>query len=567
MTTEVINESEVIMNNHIKRLFSDYPDILRIYDNVMFNEDDDTEVLKLRWFIYEHIYFKPHDNVYGVCDYCNTAEYVYQLTLTKPYTKINSDISENTTELSSKWFCYDHAKYWWSRNYMPYPLQGLSHFEWFPDSMQVVPTGQVPGIDNCGGCQGVIANPDWENYDSLHINYKQVYGIRNIDDESQLLPMHRKCTVRCESCDIHYFAYDTYIGWSTSAGGRVSIQIVNGRKLCPFCTEEWESLNPNHAVCDNDCIVSDENGLHWSEIRGCNLCRSCYDLEVECDECGYNYYEDDGHDCDYGDDGSNYPSSEYVHSYSYKPTPNFFGNGEYYMGIELEVEDTDNRYASGAEVAFTAMNPSRFKKYRGYLKSDGSLSRGFEIVSHPHTLKEFQDNFPWQMLTDLKKLRFRSWNTTTCGLHVHVSRTAFEDENHQIRFVKLIYDNQRQVQRIAGRSSNYATFSDKGNIIPKVKFKNQSNGRYAAVNVEPEDTVEVRVFRGSLHIPRVLSAIEFVDSVVQYTKELKIVPKDKPLSWVRYVGFISANSNKYPNLFDIINRSFDNESPSENVED
>ena len=566
MTIEVVNESEVIMRNHIQRLHNEYPSLQEIIDRIINGEDEDAETLKVRWFVYEHIYFKPHDDVYGICNYCNTPKYVYQPTLTKPYTEVNGNLFINTTELCNQWFCYEHAKYWWQRNYMPYPLQGLSHYEWFPDTMEIRPDEPVDNVDNCGACQGVIANPNWVNYDILSNSYKSVYGIRNTDDASELVPMHTRCTVRCESCDVHYYSWHLSCGYTSSSGSRVSMQMVNGRALCRFCTEEWESNNPDYAHCENDCIVSSENDLIWSDIRECSLCRPCYDVEVECNDCGYNYYEDDGHSCDYDDGDSSYPSSEYVHSYSYKPNPNFFGNSNYYLGIELEVEDKNDNYAEGAEIAFNAMNPSRNKKFRGYLKSDGSLTRGFEIVSHPHTLKEFQDNFPWEMLTKLKQLQFRSWNTTTCGLHVHVSRTAFDDDNHQLRFIKLIYDNERQVSRIAGRTSNYASFSDKGRLIPKVKYKNQSNGRYSAVNVENDATLEVRVFRGSLHIPRVLSAIEFVDSVVQYTKGLKITPKDKPLSWVRYVGFISANSDKYPNLFDIVNRSFSNDT-SENVED
>jgi hypothetical protein len=467
--------------------------------------------------------------------------------------------------VTDRWFCIDDAQRYWRAVYINgYVNRNIPHWRMYPDSLLPESVEPVLNVDNCNVCQRIMADPSWVNYSLLSSNKHRVYAAFKDSDNSVLREAHVGCAVQCDGCQIYYRGDR----WTNSNHPeRYRVNTIENNNYCEFCTDQWKLDNPDYTQCENSCYVANDDDLRWSDYHSTSLCTPCYDIEIECDDCGSCYHQDDSHSCDNDDYDSSYPSSEFVHSYSYKPNPNFFGDGEYYMGLELEVEDTNDNYTEGAEVAFTAMNPSRFKKYRGYLKSDGSLSRGFEIVSHPHTLKEFQDNFPWQMLTDLKKLRFRSWNTSTCGLHVHVSRTAFEDDNHQIRFVKLIYDNQRQVQRIAGRTSNYATFSDKGHIIPKVKFKNQSNGRYAAVNVEPEDTVEVRVFRGSLHIPRVLSALEFVDSAVQYTKELKIIPKDKPLSWVRYVGFISANSNKYPNLFDIINRSFDNESPSENVED
>ena len=204
--------------------------------------------------------------------------------------------------------------------------------------------------------------------------------------------------------------------------------------------------------------------------------------------------------------------------------------------------------------------------YRAYLKSDGSLSYGFEIVTHPHSLKEMQEKFPWaDILSYLKSNKFRSWNTSTCGLHVHVSRSAFSGgsitlrESHQIRFMKLIYDNERQVTRLAGRSSNYATFSDKGKIIPKVKMGDQSNGRYSAINTENDETLELRVFRGSLRYERVLAAVEFTHAAVEYTRDLKMVAKNKPLSWARFVSYVSEHSDTYPNLFIIMNELFDKE--------
>jgi hypothetical protein len=85
--------------------------------------------------------------------------------------------------------------------------------------------------------------------------------------------------------------------------------------------------------------------------------------------------------------------------------------------------------------------------------------------------------------------------------------------------MKLIYDNQRQVERIAGRSGNhYATFGDKGKLVEKVKYGSQSNGRYSAINTENDATLEVRVFKGSLRKERVLSALEFVAASVEYTQ-------------------------------------------------
>ena len=422
--------------------------------------------------------------------------------------------------------------------------------------------------DVCSICEDIYVEPDLPNGRSEVWNgrFTKVEISKRISYDNDLLEIvygHRKCAIACENCN-RYFLGSRWPRMRMESDPQVKMENIEGRINCPACTANWKDEYPEWVSC-GECnqLTHDIDNFYWSSLHDDTRCGDCYNISTECDDCGAEYGEEDGHSCD--DRRRQY--SEYVKSHDYKPDPRFWGTGNYYLGFELEIEDTDNNYTAGAELAFLSMNPIPNRKYRGYLKTDGSLDCGFEIVSHPHTLEEYQKNFPWDMLTKLKRLQFRSWNTSTCGLHVHVSRTAFNDDDHQIRFIKLIYDNQRQVQRIAGRSTNYASFSDAGKIIPKVKYKNQSNGRYAAVNVEPENTLEVRVFKGSLHIPRVLSGLEFVQSVVEYTRELKIIPKDKPFSWVRYVGYVSSNNDKYPNLFETINRSFNTDTQTESRED
>jgi hypothetical protein len=283
------------------------------------------------------------------------------------------------------------------------------------------------------------------------------------------------------------------------------------------------------------------------------------------------------HDCEEDEDES------LIHSYSYRPSPFFFGEGKYHFGFELEVESRGNGRYDGAQIAQDSLGA------HAYLKEDGSLSDGFEIVTHPHTLEKYHTDFNWGVLNKLQSHGYRSWNTRTCGLHVHVSRTAFGDgrdawsygipagarsqiilkkQAHELRFMKLIYDNQRQVERISGRSdNNYATFQDKGNLVRKVKDGYQSSGRYSAINTENDATIEVRVFKGSLRKERVLSALEFVHAAVEYTRDIKVSSKNHALSWLKFTGYISANSELYPNLVTIMSESFasdDNPNESNN---
>lgn len=427
---------------------------------------------------------------------------------------------------------------------------------WGNDSYRAVPAEFFPTnkITDCASCDSPMLDQNFSN----NSRFKAIEAIA--DDEDVYL-VHRSCARQCNECDAYHVAYNPWRRRSDSGPTGTKFVTVNGSEICPNC---WNSnYNPDDYMqcdsCGNHCY---EDDMRYSEVRGETLCDNCYSCEIECGECGDEYYEDDGHNCE-EDSGRGF-----IHSYSYKPTAKFFGEAPYHMGMELEVESR-GRYdvASGAEHVLDKLGSNRI-----YCKWDGSLQDGFEIVTHPHSLDEWH-KLDWSFLDDLKSMGFRSWNTKTCGLHVHVSRSAFRgsstltSEAHQLRFLKFIYDNQRQSCRIAGRQSDYARWDDKGNLIAKVKEGVNSAGHYSAINTENYETIEIRIFKGSLRKERVLSAIEFVHAVVEYTRSLRIVPKNKPLSWSRFVAWLLNESNNYPNLITIIDESFDRDESLVSVED
>lgn len=371
------------------------------------------------------------------------------------------------------------------------------------------------------------------------------------------------CSRWCERCNGQHPRYN----WRVSTRYSHSLNFQNfekifGQECCHQCQKDIYDDNggpDNFFPCP--CCESMELLDDSSYFNGTRYCESCWDNNVyTCDECGDQYWDGDGHDCEA--DGSHL-----INSYSYKPRPYFFGTASYHMGFELEVESDGNSIRDGAEVVTNALGE------RIYLKEDGSLNQGFEIVTHPHSLEEYQANFDWDALGQLRRLGFRSWDTSTCGLHVHVSRTAFGIPNsrrditkvqaHELRFMKLIYDNERQISRLAGRTSSYATFEDKGRLVSKIKHGNQSNGRYSAINSDNSATLEVRVFRGSLKPARVLMALELVQCAVEYTRGLHVSASNKALSWMMFTRYVADNASTYPNLFTAMERSFMSDSVNE----
>lgn len=101
------------------------------------------------------------------------------------------------------------------------------------------------------------------------------------------------------------------------------------------------------------------------------------------------------------------------------------GAPELFCGIELEVEASNSLPRAGiAKTVHDVLGSEHF-----FSKSDGSLSDGVEIVSHPFTLQKFPFE-KFRVLCDtLRKADCRSYAPGSCGLHVHVGREGLSSRS------------------------------------------------------------------------------------------------------------------------------------------
>jgi hypothetical protein len=192
------------------------------------------------------------------------------------------------------------------------------------------------------------------------------------------------------------------------------------------------------------------------------------DLRYECTDCGQGFseeYQADSH-TEYGwcDECDSYvctthsmngthdcystasrtaaPSAhESPLSYSYKPVPEFRGNG-WHVGLELEVSASSGYGANVAPIYEWARNQPQGAGLF-YCKEDSSV-RGFEIVTHPMS-PEFFRSFDWEGFFDMLNRTYptprrRSGETESRehGLHVHVERSAFSRRVELARWSYLI---------------------------------------------------------------------------------------------------------------------------------
>lgn len=189
---------------------------------------------------------------------------------------------------------------------------------------------------------------------------------------------------------------------------------------------------------------------------------------------------------------------------------------------------------------------------RIYCKHDGSLDEGFEIVTHPMSLDYQLHQMPWmQLCKEAVTMGYTSHQAGTCGLHIHVSRLAFgEDmdqqdvciarvlyffEKHWEELLKFSRRTPRQLERWAAR---YGLKDHPMDILDHVK-KGYGGGRYSCVNLQNTDTIEFRMFRGTLKYNTLIATLQLVDRICDVAIHLSD-DELKAMSWTTFVSGCQA---------------------------
>lgn len=241
-----------------------------------------------------------------------------------------------------------------------------------------------------------------------------------------------------------------------------------------------------------------------------------------------------------------------LHDHCRKPEPRFAGNNtDYWIGMELEVEaPTHFKRIAGLEIA---KRPRYF-----YAKRDGSLSSyGWELVTHPISpnlwLGKEKPNNPaskvFALVKALKGLSYTSYDNQRCGLHLHVSRTAFSTDGslknkHYYWFCRLIHG--KLFASLSQRAQSDLDCWAK-QLEPKYFLrKGGNNSRYFATTTTPA-TVEVRIFRGNMREDRIRKAIESVVAAIKFSKTFSPARSQEKLDKI-FARWVMKNETSFPNL-------------------
>lgn len=277
---------------------------------------------------------------------------------------------------------------------------------------------------------------------------------------------------------------------------------VEGIEMCGHCFEEWEREHPHHHYCENcDSYFDEEVGDHTYA-----LCPSCYDKVAWSDR---------------------------VHSYDWKPKPWFLDSssmqsqeptkGVRYYGCELETEGgniSDYCYELNK-----ALNDNSYE-HHAYFMHDGSLEDGVETATSPIAFEYAMTSYPFDIYESVaEQNKMVAHDTTTCGFHIHVNRDSIPDFELTTAKILLTFDKfYDRLLRIARRRSKDRPEHwcckpnadiQRSETPDSLKRKlDLQKDHYRAVNLSPEDTIEFRLWKGTIRANTIRSTIDFLNALI-----------------------------------------------------
>lgn len=318
--------------------------------------------------------------------------------------------------------------------------------------------------------------------------------------------------------------------------------------ICERCEERFDPER-SEACCSHYC------GYRCAERDNHYHCGSCGDTVGEnnysCEDCGY--YDccremcstDDcnrcTHCCSCGDDANTQHAAIRASNCREYPATNpaTLKATDLGIGVEVEIECKDETQVNTVAAAISDKHHAQL-----LLKEDGSLNNGFELVTGKCSLAVHQVMWPEIAKTTIAA-GGRSWNHSSTGLHVHLSRAWFTPLTLGKFLVFVNSEATRPcIVKLAGRSCpNYAKLSKK-----KLTDKH-SEGRYEAVNLTNAKTIEVRIFKGTLHVGHILADIEFCHAAAMWSAQASCKDCD---NWESFMVYVRANRKEYKNLINFM---------------
>jgi len=320
-------------------------------------------------------------------------------------------------------------------------------------------------------------------------------------------------------------------------------------------------------------LVNDYSCEEWNTCTDCNKLERedegiwCYDGDFwVCSECGDDGYTYSDNRCtyinndDYNDEENEEEDDGIIGEYHSSKRKVGHIPSEYsdykprvLLGLELEMEvsedydKSDRAEVIDSNIGYTHGTDGHQHRYCAF-ESDGSLDHGFEMVTGYTGL----DIHAKQLAFFKKPIRgLRSHDTRTCGLHVHVCKSSM-NLFHAAKLVLFVNgsDNQRLMRALARRdgSARYAQIKNKKAEYSWLKrakgssnpLRNLNDDRYEALNFQNENTIEFRLFKGTLRYETIMSCLEFSFMAWHFSRDVGV----NELTTDHFISYISKPENR-----------------------
>lgn len=342
----------------------------------------------------------------------------------------------------------------------------------------------------------------------------------------------------------------------------------NGDNVCDHC------LYHSYTECDYCHSYYPNHDMHYADGSDENVCDDCWDNNYEeCCGCGEMFQRDNMYMregdwyCRYcyeeREEEAPEPMTEHeilgtkdmqkvmpptnVLGY-HSNTPRCFFRDESseppiskYFGIELEIDVPESKQdgqhrASVVNAVLTALNTDENRQNWNHwtAMNDGSTSGyGFELISQPMTIKYMEQAKIIERLCDALQIAkdegYRSHDTSTCGLHFHVSKNALSEECivNAMMLVDKFWD---VVFKMSRRNKNNIRWGKKmdcfcylesdfnmqhNQMIDNVKNPHFAEDRYDAINLTNDHTIELRVCKGTMKKNTIMASLHFFDFLLE----------------------------------------------------
>lgn len=313
-----------------------------------------------------------------------------------------------------------------------------------------------------------------------------------------------------------------------------------GKLICPACTDK------QYTKCDRCQYYSDKKSFRRHDNH--TYCVYCFEDMFTCVGCHQRLFREN-----YFDAGLCHrcydEERRIITPHDTRAPMEFRGKGPHFFGIELEVECDEkvDRRANFARKILSIFNGFAITKHDGSIKDKNGNVIGFEIATVPAS-KQVQMEHWNAFFDDKPKEGLRSYDTQTCGLHIHCSRQPLT----QLTIAKmLLFVNSKEnayfITMIAGRPANhYCKISEK--TLKDVRY---SKDRYEALNLTNRGTVEFRIFRGTLKRESLFKSIEFCDALIHFCGNCNYSVADSRRV-DKFIEYVKLNSKEWPHLWAFI---------------